>query len=145
MSTFLHYVHCKDALLDCSAPGGERCESLTWVDEIFPHVTTVHIPGTCWNLDMNTLSALLAHFGTGQYKFPLLLLLGFFVMWAFLRTRFCNISKQGALDSERDIGCEDFDINLCIFIHYYMRSYLRSWVNDWFGDCSHKHHFKIRF
>ena len=26
MSTFLHYVHCKDALLDCSAPGGERCE-----------------------------------------------------------------------------------------------------------------------
>ena len=34
VSTFLHYVHCKDALLDCSAPGGERCESLTWVDEI---------------------------------------------------------------------------------------------------------------
>ena len=36
MSTFLHYVHCKDALLDCSTPGGERCESLTWVDEIGP-------------------------------------------------------------------------------------------------------------
>ena len=35
MSTFLHYVRCKDALLDCSAPGGERCESLTWVDEIY--------------------------------------------------------------------------------------------------------------
>ena len=34
MSTFLHYVHCKDALLDSSAPGGERCESLTWLDEI---------------------------------------------------------------------------------------------------------------
>ena len=34
MSTFLHYVHCKDALLDSSAPGGERCESLTRVDEI---------------------------------------------------------------------------------------------------------------
>ena len=34
MSTFLHFVHCKDALLDCSAPGGERCESLTRVDEI---------------------------------------------------------------------------------------------------------------
>ena len=34
MSTFLHYVRCKDALLDCSTPGGERCESLTWVDEI---------------------------------------------------------------------------------------------------------------
>ena len=34
MSTFLHYVRCKDTLLDCSAPGGERCESLTWVDEI---------------------------------------------------------------------------------------------------------------
>ena len=34
MSTFLHNVRCKDALLDCSAPGGERCESLTWVDEI---------------------------------------------------------------------------------------------------------------
>ena len=39
MSTFLHYVRCKDALLDCSAPGGERCESLTWVDEIL----TVHL------------------------------------------------------------------------------------------------------
>ena len=34
MSTFLHYVRCKDALLDCSARDGERCESLTWVDEI---------------------------------------------------------------------------------------------------------------
>ena len=34
MSTFLHYVRCKDALLDCSAPGGERCKSLTGVDEI---------------------------------------------------------------------------------------------------------------
>ena len=34
MSTCLHYDRCKDALLDCSAPGGERCESLTWVDEI---------------------------------------------------------------------------------------------------------------
>ena len=34
MSTFLYYVHCKDALLHCSAPGGERCESLTRVDEI---------------------------------------------------------------------------------------------------------------
>ena len=41
MSTFLHYVHCKDALLDCSAPGGERCGSLTWVDEIgFTHKGT---------------------------------------------------------------------------------------------------------
>ena len=36
MSTFLYYVHCKDALLDCSTPGGERCESLTRVDEIVP-------------------------------------------------------------------------------------------------------------
>ena len=34
LSTFLHYVRCKDALLDCSAPGGEKCESLTRVDEI---------------------------------------------------------------------------------------------------------------
>ena len=34
LSTFLHYVRCKDALLDCSAPGCERCESLTRVDEI---------------------------------------------------------------------------------------------------------------
>ena len=34
MSTFPHYVHCKDALLDCSAPDGERWESLTRVDEI---------------------------------------------------------------------------------------------------------------
>ena len=37
LSTFLHYVCCKDALLDCSAPGGERCESLTRVDEIVWH------------------------------------------------------------------------------------------------------------
>ena len=46
MSTFLHYVHCKDALLDCSAPGGERCESLTWVDEIpaHKHNTVVNNP-----------------------------------------------------------------------------------------------------
>ena len=34
MSIFLHSFHCKDALLDCSAPGSERCESLTRVDEI---------------------------------------------------------------------------------------------------------------
>ena len=34
MSTSFNYVHSKDALLDYSAPGGERCESLTWVDEI---------------------------------------------------------------------------------------------------------------
>ena len=40
-STFLHYVCCKDALLDCSAPGGERCESLTWVDEINNNWTLV--------------------------------------------------------------------------------------------------------
>ena len=43
MSTFLHYVHCKDALLDCSAPGGERCKSLTRVDEILEKRTH-------WNL-----------------------------------------------------------------------------------------------
>ena len=43
MSTFLHYVRCKDALLDCSAPGGERCESLTWVDEIELPVIITHI------------------------------------------------------------------------------------------------------
>ena len=52
MSTFLHYVHCKDALLDCSAPGGERCESLTWVDEIVPKCvflfTTHHISWSCY-------------------------------------------------------------------------------------------------
>ena len=41
MSTFLHYVHCKDALLDCSATGGERCESLTWVDEIAYEISSV--------------------------------------------------------------------------------------------------------
>ena len=41
MSTFPHYNHCKDALLDCSAPGGERCESLTWVDEIMTKVGPV--------------------------------------------------------------------------------------------------------
>ena len=46
MSTFLHYVHCKDALLDCSAPGGERYESLTWVDEIGTrsHHRSPHFP-----------------------------------------------------------------------------------------------------
>ena len=44
MSTFLHYVHCKDALLDCSAPGGERCESLTRVDEIIYNLRKYHFP-----------------------------------------------------------------------------------------------------
>ena len=47
MSTFLHYIHCKDALLDCSAPGGERCESLTWVDEIHHDIayhTVITVP-----------------------------------------------------------------------------------------------------
>ena len=43
MSTFLHSVHCKDALLDCSAPGGEKCESLTWVDEIEYGWSQLHI------------------------------------------------------------------------------------------------------
>ena len=41
MSTFLHYVRCKDALLDCSAPGGERCESLTGVDENMHNYCTI--------------------------------------------------------------------------------------------------------
>ena len=59
MSTFLHYVHCKDALLDCSAPGGERCESLTWVGEIdnesvlaqvmaWRRQATSHYLNQCW-------------------------------------------------------------------------------------------------
>ena len=48
MSTFLHYVHCKDALLDCSAPGGERCESLTWVDEIIKKSSNLRICGSLW-------------------------------------------------------------------------------------------------
>ena len=47
LSTFLHYVRCKDALLDRSAPGGERCESLTWVDEIIPHFNEVE-KGVNW-------------------------------------------------------------------------------------------------
>ena len=54
MSTFLHYIRCKDALLDCSAPGGERCESLTWVDEIRKKVVscansyTINIDSNLW-------------------------------------------------------------------------------------------------
>ena len=44
MSTFLHYVRCKGALLDCSAPGGERCESLTWVDEIPVKISLKFVP-----------------------------------------------------------------------------------------------------
>ena len=40
MSTLFHYVHCKDALLDCSAPDGERCESLTGVDEIYQSLSS---------------------------------------------------------------------------------------------------------
>ena len=51
ISAFLHYVHCKDALLDCSAPGGERCESLTRVDEIVVNLgnknAVEHIVNTC--------------------------------------------------------------------------------------------------
>ena len=51
MSTFLHYVRCKDALLDCSAPGDERCESRTWVDEINIHLINSLAPGRFkWNL-----------------------------------------------------------------------------------------------
>ena len=50
MSTFLHYVHCKDALLDCSAPGGERCESLTGVDEITGTNFTTGFWAHYWNL-----------------------------------------------------------------------------------------------
>ena len=63
MSTFLHYVHCKDALLDCSAPDGERCESLTWVDEIVVLINhnLIHwIDTTWWRHQMETFSALLA-------------------------------------------------------------------------------------
>ena len=54
MSTFLHYVHCKDALLDCSAPGGERCESLTWVDEIQCWLLTNEIPRNTSECRYNT-------------------------------------------------------------------------------------------
>ena len=50
MSTFLHYVHCKDALLDCSAPGGERCESLTWVDEIAVQLANEICTAIIWNV-----------------------------------------------------------------------------------------------
>ena len=48
MSTLLHYVSCKDALLDCSAPGGERCESLTWVDEIDVKSALVKVMACRW-------------------------------------------------------------------------------------------------
>ena len=55
LSTFLHYVCCKDALLDCSAPGGERCESLTRVDEIkavrsLRRWKAVMLPCHMWNV-----------------------------------------------------------------------------------------------
>ena len=52
MSTFLHYVHCKDALLDCNAPGDERCESLTRVDEICRNWTVKSLKSFAWNFMM---------------------------------------------------------------------------------------------
>ena len=52
MSTFLHYVLCKDALLDCSAPGGERCESLTWVDEIVHTNVNVSMTWPYWKTSL---------------------------------------------------------------------------------------------
>ena len=60
MSTFLHYVRCKDALLDCSAPGGERCESPTWVDEIVP-ADTLSPKGA-----MPSASAMLTDYSRGR-------------------------------------------------------------------------------
>ena len=57
MSTFLHYVRCKDALLDCSAPSGERCESLTGVDEIIQiktHLDMLKLP--LWNSSFRLLN-----------------------------------------------------------------------------------------
>ena len=64
MSTFLHYVRCKDALLDCSAPGGERCESLTWVDEIdtFPqrNICIVRACLVCTN-DIKYITSIINH------------------------------------------------------------------------------------
>ena len=57
MSNFLHYVRCKDALLDCSAPGGERCESLTWVDEISTsRCDVINIKNTFSEIISNDLS-----------------------------------------------------------------------------------------
>ena len=61
MSTFLHYVRCKDALLDCSAPGGERCESLTWVDEITYHTFEIQM------LSFKKMSMILTSAGLFQY------------------------------------------------------------------------------
>ena len=63
LSTFIHYVCCKDALLDCSPPGGEGCESLTRVDEIIDYLFEnfkwkFSIPW--WRHEMETFSALLA-------------------------------------------------------------------------------------
>ena len=49
---YLHYVHCKDALLNCSAPGGERCESLTWVDEIGNNTALVYLAIISTNADL---------------------------------------------------------------------------------------------
>ena len=66
-STFLHYVHCKDALLDCSAPGGERCESLTRV--------TLKFDGWPWKtigLLFYTTSSFVHHFvAIGEFKLEL--------------------------------------------------------------------------
>ena len=70
MSTFLHYVHCKDALLDCSAPGGERCESLTWVDEIVIRIND-DMGRLGWGL-LNHLFSLLPNFSeSSQHWSPI--------------------------------------------------------------------------
>ena len=69
LSTFLHYVRCKDALLDCSAPGGEKCESLTWVDyyfiKLYPTAMKLKRGYTGFNLSI-CLSLRLYHYSSPE-------------------------------------------------------------------------------
>ena len=77
MSTFLHYVHFKDALLDCSAPGGERCESLTWVDEIDKKPSVL----LCYRLCLQEIVRISCHIN----EFDLRLLMAWCHEWSDFR------------------------------------------------------------
>ena len=91
ISTFLHYVRCKDALIDCSAPGGERCESLTGVDKI-------HIHCFQWSLCICPMPVSLSK--CGAYLIFVTSIINFSTLWLklhaciIMRFQFCKINAE---------------------------------------------------
>ena len=108
MSTFLHYVHCKDALLDCSAPGGERCESLTRVDEIWV--------------------AYISPIGNGFIR--LLLLLTHCAQWSFTSNSVWHFTKFIGADTLKNWFVPALEVNFLkklpqlVALHIFQSSYI---------------------